>query len=125
MGRRYTYIRYNNDNRESDSFFGNSEYDDEGFRGPTFEPFAGWFAGRRSGGSVLPWIGGAFIALGLLIVLFPMLLVIAVAALFFMMGAVCLSIWWQFRDHSRRIRIHTNTLSWWERARYWLRERLS
>ena len=57
-------------------------------------PFSSWMEGGKRAFQWLPWFGAALIGLGVLIILFPMLLVIAVSGVFFLAGAVCLGLWW-------------------------------
>jgi len=70
----------------------------------------------------LPWAGAAAIGLGVLIILFPMLLVMAVAGLFFFAGAALLGLWWHARDRSHATFDAANE---WNRLKRWLKERLA
>lgn len=113
MNRDYGYFRYVDGNRVSDSVFVD-------FKDNTWET-NGASLSEPISLRLLPWIGGVAIGLGLLIILFPMLLVIAVATLFFSAGVTCIGLWWNLRDRGRTTRID---IPWWTRTRQWLRHRL-
>ncbi|GAB4336776.1 MAG: hypothetical protein Kow0099_09880 [Candidatus Abyssubacteria bacterium] len=77
--------------------------------------FNDWFFADNELVRALPWVGAIAIALGLLVLVFPMLLVVAVAALFFAAGTLCLALWWQLRGRAS---------ARWHRARRWFQTRL-
>lgn len=119
-----TFFRFEDDGGSKEPFdsFGREPWE---HRGQQYrDPGLWWSMAGGKAIRVLPWIGGFAIGLGLLIIIFPMLLVIAVAGLFFMVGAACLSMWLRMREQipqSHRVRIGA---PWWERLKKWLQERL-
>jgi hypothetical protein len=113
MNRYYGYFRDYDGNRGSDSVFADFEDD-------VWETHAASSKGPLPL-RLLPWVGGMAIGLGLLIILFPMLLVIAVAAVFFSAGVTCLGLWWQLRDRGNNAKID---IPLWNRARHWVRQLL-
>jgi len=120
----YRYSRCGDDNSMRGDAFDDFEQDPWRNHRSTFaETFPGWFEAGEKATRTLPWIGGVAIGLGILLILFPMLLVIAVAGLFFTVGAVCLSMWWQLRPSGSRVAINSenNPLV---RLKRWFRQRL-
>ncbi len=123
MHYRHSYRRFDNNLGEPffDEFEGGQWHDGAGHGPGTFFT---WMNSDYTLLHVLPWLGGVALAIGILILLFPMLLVIAVAALFIAVGVACLSMWWQLRQQSRPYRVSAGT-PWWERLRAWIYERLN
>lgn len=123
MNYRYSYFQHGSQGHESEPRFGDSEHY---FWEPAGGLFGRSFSSRfgTEGGLVrsLPWIGLAAIGIGVLIVLFPMLLVFAVAAVFFTAGAAALALWWHMRERSQA---HFDAAYEWDRARKWFKKRFA
>lgn len=122
MNYRYTYFRYGSQGHASEPRYGDSEHyvwepGAEFFRGS----FSNWIGTSEEKLRMLPWIGAASVGLGFLIILFPMLLVMAVAGVFFFAGAMCFGLWWHTRERGGRAGTGFEA---WNRAKQWLRRRL-
>lgn len=127
MNYRYTYFQYgpggHTQGHASGPRYGDSEHSVwEPDGGRSREPFSSWFGTGERMFRSLPWIGAAAIGLGALIILFPMLLVIAVAAVFFFAGAACLGLWWRMRGPSQA---HFDAAQEWDRAKSWFKKRFA
>ena len=95
MNRNYTYVSYEDIGQSGKSNFEHdAQVDPDGI-------FPSWYSGWLNLGNrtfrALPWIGAAAVAIGVLVMIFPMLLVMAVAGLFFTAGVICLGLWWRLR----------------------------
>jgi hypothetical protein len=123
MNYRYTYYEYGPQGGATRPIFEDSEKASWG-TGPDYfrSPFSSWVGAEKRAFQWLPWFGAAMIGLGVLIILFPMLLVIAVSGLFFFAGAVSLGLWWQVRERSQA---HFDAAYEWGRAKRWFKERLA
>ena len=71
--------------------------------GPQFNNASPFSVFTRNGIKTLISLALTLIALGVLTLIFPMVLAVVVAALFFMIAAVCLSFAWKLFRASRRI----------------------
>ena len=102
MNYRYTYFQYGTQDQASEPGYGDSEhYIREPGGGFSSQSFTNWLVAGERAFRRLPWVGAAAIGLGVLIVAYPMLLVIAVASVFFFAGALCLGLWWRVRERSQ------------------------
>ena len=123
MDYRHTHFQYGDEGHPSEPRHGDSGYYSwESGRSPFGESFSSWLGTSAKMLRPLPWIGVAAIALGILIILFPMLLVMAVAGVFFFFGAACLGLWWHLREQSHG---HFNPTDQWDHVKSWFRERFA
>ncbi len=122
MNYRYTHMRFG-DAEQSSGF---RHDDEENFERPRqthfHEPFFDRLGVEAKMLGILPWIGAASIGLGLLIIIFPMLLVMAVAGVFFFAGATCLGLWWSARARAGR---NFNAADEWDRLKNWAKSRFA
>ena len=120
----YNYSRYEDDDMMREAGLGDFGRDSGAHRWRMFTGiFPEWFGPEDKTIRILPWIGGMAIGLGILLILFPILLVVAVASLFFAAGAVCLAVWWHLRAPVHRIRIGSRS-DWLSRVKRWFRQRI-
>lgn len=96
MSRYYTYVSYEDIGQSNGPNFENNEQSNANRVFPN--TFSTWLNIGEKMFRALPWLGAAAIALGILVIAFPMLLVMAVAGLFFAAGVVCLGLWWRLRN---------------------------
>jgi len=123
MNYRYTYYEYGPEGQKTKPLFEDFEKASCDSSGEYFHsPFSNWMAKEKRAFQWLPWFGAALIGLGVLIILFPMLLVIAVSGLFFFAGAICLGLWWQVRDRSQA---YFDISHEWGRVKRWFKERVA
>ena len=114
--RREGNFQYGEQEHASGDRYGDSEHyiwESDDFR----QSSTSWFGAGEKAFRALPWVGVAAIGLGLLIIAYPMLLVMAVSSVFFLAGALCLALWWSARDRSQA---HFDTAYAWNRFRGWL-----
>lgn len=121
MNYRYTYFQHDAQRQASEPRYGDSEhYIWE--PGGTRQSFTSWFGSGERALRWLPWAGATAIGLGLLIIIYPMLLVIAVSSVFFFAGALCLGLWWHVRERSQA---HFDASYEWNRLKDWFKKRVA
>lgn len=118
----YNYSRYEDDEIAPESVFDNVGRDSRENPWGAFT-FPEWFMAKDKAARSLLWMGILAIGVGILLIVFPMLLVVAVSSLFFALGVVCLAVWWQVRRPGHRIRIDSRP-DWLTRVRNWFRQRI-